>query len=599
MKKLLGVCFLFVLAFAVMPFCAGALCGGSSLKTVNASNDSWTNLSEFDDGIKYFNSYDETSGIFIIKDSEATFDKDSVYVGAAYVLPSSGILDEYDKFKYEALREVEIDGRMQWVSTDFFSVPNDGKINHNSYNNYNKTISFSLLKNAPAGRYGVRVTAYQGGTASLDYQNAAPVYNYYNSEYRILSSVYVVTYGEELGYIYCHDARPDYRNNSFYKVSEKGNGTGTTVKVSVMVNPGAVSSEKADVATVGNVVVGNLNLDSGISLNSLSMRLEDERGEELEDPKISVYVGDGYINLELPKDLDDGKYVLRVWHRSNPKIVGSFLIDNGGEGGESSSTAEIGTVLLIFGLVVIAFGGVLFLWPRVQLFIQTGVAEREEARRLKRAGIDAKKEKEKASRSAYQNAQAITKQLEENKNLSEAERDELIAKRNEEYSKTKSGGFLQKLNDSRLKREIARDAGLSMEEFKELEDKKLKMEEAQKRGLSNLRSELSEPVMEDVNAMTNAVSFGKFAITEQQEEAEKEKAEKGKLSSRGGEEGRTEFELLDSMKDSVNNQTFLKSDGKKTDIEKVIETNIEAGETVEKQQGGSLLDRIRRFTGEE
>jgi len=560
---------------------------------------------DFPSMITYFKTFDESDGIFILKD-DAGYVPDATYGGAVAIVPASGFLDNYDEFKYEALVQSPVNGVMQWMPTEFFTIPNDGQI----IKDYTKTVSYKLLKNAPVGKYGVRVTAYIGGTPEKNYTDANAAY----SGGQLVESVYCVVYGQPLSYIYCEDARgwpadssasavsaaAKYQGNSFYKVSQSGNGLGKALNISVTVNPGAIAPEEGDTSGFGN-----LTLDTGISVDSLSMQVESLRGKLLDWSTISTTpreqaVQNGVITLNLPKRLAVGKYVLRVWHSSNPDISGTFIIDNGGTGVAAGSDSG-GAVFLIMGLVVLLLGAVLFITPQIIAYLETGAAEREEKRRLKRAGIETKKQKDQASRTAYQNVQAITKKLEEDKNLSQVERDNLIRQREEEYAKTKSGGFLQKLHENRMKREMARDSGISMVEFQKVEEQRNKIEDAKKSGLSAIRNELG--AQDSASAASNSPNDGEVyrpssvAITMQQENAQKAALEATRRKRK--EDGEPEFDLLDSLKNDAAAANIAMPETQKTDIEKAKEANAEAKKEAEVEKGTSLLERLRKFTGEE
>ena len=572
MKKYLGVFLLFVFAIVVAPFCM------DTTTSVYAAEGTDT---EFSERVKYFSTSSET-GIFIMKDYIVTDDTEH-YKGVVDI-PVSGVLGRSKIFKYESVRETaKNDGSTEMSQTSLLLVHNSGVYTTQ------RMANFTLAKTAPVGKYGIRVTAY-------NYDEVTGLYSVAEDDGKPITTIYYIVHGEELSYIhfngYIIDDKPV--NLSTYDVRARGNGLRKTIRINLSVNAGAVYIEGTDTAICGNTVVGNLALNTVVGASNIYMEVQNSRGQVLNWNVIStldksVSVVDGMINISLPSSLATGTYVVKVWHSSNPSIYASFIIENGGGYVASGNAMGVmGSVMLVFGILLAISGGVLFFWPKVKNYLQESVADRQERLRFKKAGIDDKKAKEQVSRTAYENVKAITKELEESESLSEQKRKELLEQRNAEYKRTKTGGFLQKLHENRMKREYARDSGMSMDDFKEAEAKQKEVEDAKKRGLSALRNDGEGEEGGDAT---------KEMMTQQQVD-EVEAVAKAEEASRHAEMATgAQFELLDSVK---NEAEYRESRGEeRPDLQEVVKTHEAAKEEVEKEAGTGLLDRIRKFTGDE
>ena len=568
MKKHLGSLLLLVLAFIVAPFCM------YSAKPVKAMNTDLTVIDDLEFNIA--NTFGEI-GIFILKSSVVS--DNETYDGTVAVTSASGALSRYNRFKYQTVCETPKEGGgTEWSKTNFLYID---KSEESEQPIGEDKVNYHLIKTAPVGKYGISVTAYNRDDETGAYFEA------YEGD-QVVSTVFVIVYGESLSSIHCNGYVMGEKaySNSTYNVRERGNGLGKTISISISVNPGAIYNDGIAVSNI-NDQIGNLADYTAVGVSNVLMEVMNSRGQVLEWGVISTLeqsesIKNGMIHISLPYNLAVGAYVLRIWHLSDPEIYASFVIDNGGGAADAGDPMGVmGTILLILGLLAAAGGGVLFLWPKLIIFFQETAAERQEKSRLKKAGVGDKKVKEQESKSAYETVKAITKELEESENLSEAKRNELLKKRSEEYEKTKTGGFLQKLHDNRMRREFARDSGMSLEEFKEAEAKEKAMEDAKQKGLSQFRTGDDEDRI----------------ITQQQVEKVEEAAKEEETKRRANIVGDSEFELLESVK--LESEYREAAGTEKTDLQDIIKTHEAAKEEVEKEKGSGLLDRLKKFTGEE
>jgi len=488
-----------------------------------------------------FRTGQDSNGIFVIRDNSRNHGE-SVYHGTVAITPQSGELNNFNRFKFVSQRYMN----GNWTQTPFlFLTGAEGIVSQ-------RTVTYNLFKNAPAGRYRIWVQAF----------------NYDDSPALGVESFYNIVHGESFSAV-----SMTFNGRSIIDASGR---LGDRIFISVAPNNGAVTSAVLRHNVVGgNTTMGAFSPATFVSIQNMQYRVENISGEEVSNPSMfNVTKIGGVARIDIPNYLEQGVYVIRFWHPSNSAISGTFVIDNSGiVFGGDGDLGVFGIILIVFGVMLAIGGGVMFGWPRLAILLQHSAADRLEERRLKQAGALSKKEQEKEARTAYEKVKKITKELEESKSLSDADRQRLLKEREDEYSRTKTGGFLQKLNDNRMKREMARAAGLTIDEFNEHYNKQKKIEVAKEEGLADVRKEHAEINVD--------------AITQKQEE-EMKPVERKKLAH-----GEIEMNLLDSVKmEAVVNQVS----GVEGDVNKVVQENLEAQK--ESQKPTSILDRIRNLSEE-
>ena len=524
--------------------------------------------------VPVFETFGET-GIFIMRD-EARVHGNDVYRGTIAINQDSqtvrGVnLNSFSLFRYSVHREVvDIWGFSSWVSTDFLFLAGDAGM---GILTSQRTVTYSLFQNAPAGRYSIHVYAYVNTTTrARDWMG------------NFVSSRYIVVHGEPLTSITLRNARTGH---AVHHINRPGHGLNTSIYVSVMANHGAISRTCINNArrpghVPGDLVVGVLRPSTFVELSSVGLEWQIENANGAVVANVFNFVENRSVLVgRLPSNLGNGVFIVRAWHQSNADIVGVFIIDNTRTAGGGMDEA-MATLLIMFGLILGLTGAVMFSAPRLIVYFQHSAADRAEERRLKQAGVVDRKTREKESKTAYERVKMITKELEENKDMSEAKKQALLEEREAEYQKTKTGGFLRKLNTSKMKRELARESGMSMEDFKELYGKQEKMVEARTKGFSDVRR--------DVEVETGDIVVD--AITQREEEESAPKVEK-RLAF-----GEAEFELLDSVKYEAD---IRESTGLETDINEVVKVNEQAREATSQDsgEGGSILEKLRKLTEED
>jgi len=539
MKKTWGV-----LVVAICLLVAGILGHGSLFTQKNNSSPKEVSASSFSGMYNQFRLFGDSLGIFILKE-DREFDVNDFFIGSVVLTPMSGQDDTtgraYTDFweiewKYEA---VVIDSNGNWRTTEIIRL----NVGYGQRN-----VTYWLPRAAVAGDYGIRVTAYVGGEKLHDRRD------------RLVSGIYLIKYAEELSYMYC----VDHTGQTSYDVVAPGGGLGRTISVAVVVNPGAVRTDDMIQGEVHNVAsgvdrfnIGNLAPEAALNASSLNFHFESAWGQPLEwwEAQPYAWVEDGMIQIYLPPWLPRGNYVLRVYHKITDEVFGTYVVRNGGVFMEKGPGIEaVIPKIFLAGVVFCVIFGVLYMVPAVAISVQN----------MKYRAMEQKR---------YRAALEIS-----GSNLTEAEREELEKEQLQAAKESRSGKFLGKMAENRQKREIAREAGLTMEEFNELE-KRLKKEQNQKEvSLSSFRKALD----------------GKANVITQQQEAEEEASrqaeEKAKPQQRAA--GTPEFDMLDSMKGN-------------DEVEKAIaeKTKVESEVGAEKQEddpgSGSILARLKALTGED
>jgi len=453
--------------------------------------------------------FEDSVGVFVLKEPGATHQADT-FGGGVGLSPNSvnesgwAYSEMYSDWRYDG---VSADAGGNWSTTDMIWIKvNPGK----------KSASFTMSRAVPAGKYGVRATAFTNDEPAKDMRG------------EIISGIYVILYAEELNYMYCADAEGE----STYDTRARGNGLGRTLSIGIFANPGAVHEGSDDQNIGGGYSAGNLTLDVGVSLASLDWHVEDSWGGIFTNERLvfpTVTEKDGLLQIWLPPNLPRGNYVVRVFRDINDSMFGTYVIQNNGVYVGVNADMEMAAwVMLVLGLVLLAGFGVLFLAPRATARINEMRYNSAERKRVKKLYT---KDELSAQFTGSTKRVMDAKELEK---LTDSEKRILFQKRAEVAKETKGGKFLGKMAENRQKREMARDAGLTMEEFKEIEDRLKKDEKVKEVSLSSFRKALEEKT---------------GVVTIQQEEDIMKKEQKDVRPKT--EDGEPEFEMLESEKEKV------------------------------------------------
>jgi len=483
-----------------------------------------------------FQLFTDTHGIFILREDSETLDDNDVFSSSISLTAHSGVnslgepvttLFPTSSWRYEA---VLADSQGVWHPTELLQL---------RVHLSRTSVTYWLPRAAPAGRYGIRVTSHVNtivnGVPTVAPANVTAVHptTGVTAEYRV-TSVFVIQYSEELNRIDCADLQT---GSMSYRVTPQSR----TISVGVFVNPGAVRTEGLDTDDAGNFQVGNLDHDTGTSPSSLlvsNLRLHwvienavgVELGEHIEKPRVEA-VG-GSLRITLPTDtlgnitLPRGNFVIRVFHDAGDDISGTFIIENGGRYVNRGNNNGGAIAMLVLGIVFALGFTAMLVTPKVITRMQQGQYDASERQRYK---------KQMGLGELTADYAGSTKRVMDPKDfekLTDAEKEELFKKRAAEAKETKGSKYLNKMAENKAKREFAREAGLTMQEYNELEEKARSMENSKEASLSAFRK-----AMED-----------KTGVITKQQEAEVEEANKVKEMRPQRTEGEPEFDMLDSEK---------------------------------------------------
>ena len=422
------------------------------------------------------------NGIYVFK-SETT--AQGVFVGDVNIGPT--LLSMYTDYQFQAKRFVN----GSWQDTDWFQV-------NRSYSGV--SCDYEIRKNLPTGKYGIEATAYKDG------EKVVYDYTYGWGEPVAVTSIYAILYADDLNYI-------TLRDSSYKNLTRARDVVGKTISIFIDVNSGAMNRENVgyEIDMEGSTI-GNLEYDPytymamDITASSLYVWVE-RNGKAVDFPFV---VSGNQIFLLVPNSLSAGQYVVKATHTSDPGIFGQYVIDNSGG---SFSLAGVAPFFLVLGLLGAIGGLALLLGPR--FYVKYAEMRYQKIEKAQRNGgkpddmfVDDDAPKGRGSgllgglKRFWKNftgkeplpakAPSSGGKVDESK-LTPEQREKLDKERYEKLQKSKSASFMSKLAENRQKREIAREEGLTMEEFKEIEKKQKELEEAGKHSLKGFRSASDAP----------------------------------------------------------------------------------------------------------
>ena len=379
-----------------------------------------------------------------------------------------------------------------------------------------------LPHSAPAGLYAIRATlTYIDGTIREveTFGGArAPVVTYY-----------YLLYAEELATINVSWQAPDGRFTNYVDV--RGNNTiPNHIELTVMPNAGAINTTHivtpegfnfGNIASISTATIGTWELEINVTHN----------GNPVHGVIDYFWTGDNSIQLNLPNSLPAGVWSVSVMHGVS-EITGQFVIDNSVPFSVNRSN--------FFQLFMIILG-TLFAAVALFLFLMPALALRSQEKRYK--NIITARGAPIVDPRTLEDGAANYEMLEENP------------------GGTQPDSFIRKMTESKQKREWAKEHGISMEEFREMEAKGREVEEAKTSSLAHIRGE------------------GVQIAHEVREEARETKRVVDGI----------EVDLLKSVLDTT------VEGGDKEFVETVIKPNIDAAQ----QQSASILGRLRQLTGED
>jgi len=585
MKKALGI-LIVALCFLVAGF-FGVLFENGDVR--QGSGFVFTSPNDMPEGVRHqFQLFTDTHGIFVLREVEDFTDPSEVFSSSVSVTRFSGEFNQrpfgsnipadnpiYHDWRYEAVVQ---DSRGEWQTTDILQV---------RVGSSPTIVNYWLPRTALAGRYGIRARAF---TNRIDDEGVETAEKVPASSRRAgmtgtheVFSIFVIQYSEELNIISCEQVVDGVATGSTsYRVTDNSR----SVSVGVFTNPGAIRTGElvyGEAPGEGGIFnVGNLptdDPDESLLVSNLRLQwvIEDAWGRPLHEDAIrpDIEVVDGMLRVTVQCDAlgflvaPRTNYVVRVFHDIDDTVFGTFVIDNGGRFQNPGSNAGGGIVMLVLGIVfVLGFVG-MFVAPRVVARMQQVQYDANERKRFKR---QVTKEDLTAE---YKGSSKRVMDKKDHDKLTDAEKEELFKQRAETARETKGGKFLGKMAENRAKRDFAREQGLTMDEYNELEKKARQMEASKEASLAAFRKAVEEKT---------------GVYTKQQEieeEMERKKREKAAMQKKRN-EGEPEFDLLESERG-------------KEDVPEVYKEKEEAkvAEAAEEENKGSILQRLKRLTGEE
>ncbi|MCL2755639.1 MAG: hypothetical protein FWE45_01135 [Firmicutes bacterium] len=464
--KHLGVIVVFVLV--AMAFVLPAFSSPYNPTTISASEQDITNenvvSSRFEPsslgGIEttvmftgihnYFRRHGQFAGIYIHRPAQI-FNSEDVFIGHINIDRNDM---NFHHFEYSTLRFVNGD----WVPTNWFS-----------YNRHGDGVEFLFRKNLPAGRYAIRAYAYERYTNDYGqqaYRQAMDIDDPVGDGYFIeqpITALYEILFAEDLHYIIGRDSS----GNNIYNARQ--NGLNRTIHVDVAANQGAMNKHLAPSRIVDGFSMGNIYRNAVVTPNNMEVVVR--RGGVSTD-LITVTRSQNGFNIHLPSSLPTGHFVVEFSHEASEHVFGTFVIDNSVVFSAGSDLSGAATAMFVIGTILAVLAIALFVTPKLMIAAQDRKYAALQNQRYMTEGDGAVDDQ------AYK-AQTANDSLKRSRERAGA-------------GASKSKSFLETMKENRAKREIAREHGLTMEEFRDIEKAQKKNEEAKVTGLQGFRQAMEE-----------------------------------------------------------------------------------------------------------
>jgi len=388
----------------------------------------------------------------------------SLFYGHLHVDP---IIFNYDHFTFAPVRLV----RGEWEFTNWISVERRGS----------HVAEFEMRKILPAGTYGIRMQAYVNGWIIdeisgelVPVEVPARVWSDYGMRWEYVTQVFPIIYAEDLRYFSVTDSGGS-------NIARTRGRVGEWLTLSVSPNAGAMNKayDPPQERTSSGFYIGNIISAEQLVGGNFQIAV-DRNGVRMAESQWSSFVhraqGAPRIYVHIPAGLSDGIYTIRVWNISDPAVAGTFILDHSlNLVYRPSDLSGMGTAFLIIGTLFAIAGIIIFLLPKYLFYRQEKQYRTIENKRYMTEGEGAKTDKHfkaQSARDSYRHSKSLA--------------DDTLKRT------AKSSGFFEAMRASKERREQARDAGLSMEEFKELEMKGKKLEAARATSLQKFRTAVEE-----------------------------------------------------------------------------------------------------------
>ena len=469
------------------------------------------------------------NGIFIHRSENIIHGPDDIFFGD--VMIDTRDFTQND-FEFQGL--VFVNG--EWQETNLLALyPSHSRL----------SVRFEMRKYLPAARYGIRARAYETvlGLDGTWIRRPVTQRNFETDELEYVQAFYTILYADDLRYISGMD---QWGRN---RINVREWGLGQNVMVTMVPNAGAMNKGLLPPNIVrNNHAIGNLDvmgasIEAGITPENINVRILRNR-DEIPASQFPRWVTPQGVMLEIPQNLATGRYVVYFNHTSNSDIFGTFIIDNSPP--VVTAPADLSALVIVFlilGTIVAAGALGLFLAPKIM--------HRMQERRYSRMENTRYMERDGSKVDHHYKAQTALDSLKHSR--------EKVYKDGDH--KSKSRGFLNNMKEAREKREIAREAGMTMEQYREFEAEQQKAQEAKERSFAAVREEMEEKKPEAAPT-----------IEEQQQHHQMKK------------EGEVEFELLESVaQDAPVTEESI--------VQTVIQPNV--------QEAKSIFAGLRSLTGED
>lgn len=431
---------------------------------------------------------DPDSGVFIIRDQSPgglveRANETDAFRGTAKI-SNDIILTGSQAFRYEAVQKI---GGVWYTAQEYTDFLKDRSDKFGTFKEESNSVGdwffiepypdgyddqaephciWHLRIKSPAGKYGVRARAVRVEEELIDGIIQKRPYDIFDSITGKEKDFYfTILYGDDYKYIRCIDDRGD----TVYDV--KKHGIENRLRIYVTANSGAMQMETEYILTTGGTCqyqAGNLQSPLDIAFAELPdiMVSVTRNGQSINLP----YSWEGNaIEVNLPKTLPKGRYLITVTHAYYRDIVGTYVIDNGNPVPGLGSTVGAGIVLIVLGIIAAMIGFTFVAGPRI---VYSMKEKRYKAIESKVYKTDAK---------------SMRQREKEQKEAQETEKQKQVSG---QKSVEEGRSFRARLEEYRHKRESARTAGLSIDEYREVERDEKKKEEVSKYSMSGVREEV-------------------------------------------------------------------------------------------------------------
>jgi len=328
------------------------------------------------------------------------------------------------------------------------------------------SVEYHFRKDAQRGLYGIRATAYRSFPTAQGWQRErARMLDWYYGETDI-EVVYEILYGDYIQFI-----NPTIDGSNILRT--RGN-VPQFLSIQLQTNSGAMDTGYFEPAMEANGFFLGALYYHGARIDSTNIDISITRnGFAIPQGRIQVWdwAGNDTIMLNIPNGLSASQYVITLSHPSDNSVVGTFVIDNTTRRPSGAADlSAVSMVMIVLGTIMAVAAIAIFVTPKVVIAKQEKkYSELQNQRYME--GDGSKVDKEYKAQSAKSSLEGARR-------------------------RAKGTGFLSSIQESRTRREIARQSGLTMEQFRELEKQHKQKEKDKEMSLSDFRAAAEEKKVE-------------------------------------------------------------------------------------------------------